>query len=326
MSAYPPSNRLPYRLARWGGDLLAPRDRRQARLCVLNYHRILERPDPLLAAEPDVRAFEWQMQVLANCFNVLPLDRALALLGTPDMPARAVCITFDDGYRSTHDLALPVLRKFGLSATVFVTTGFMGHGAMWNDKILEAIRDTAPAPLDLASIGMGNYPLATLEQRQAATSTLIEEAKYLAPEGRATLLAKLASVQDGKASDEMMTEEMIRTLSENGVEIGAHTVSHPILTRLDDASASAEMADSKTHLERVLGKPVRYFAYPNGKPGMDFDERHVAMAKAVGFGAAFTTEIGAAKAGDDRHRLPRSRPWDNSSIFYVLRLLRWLTW
>ncbi|UUZ51382.1 hypothetical protein LP420_19160 [Massilia sp. B-10] len=81
---------------------------------MVNYHRILEAADPLLESEPDVATFRWQMELLANCFNVIPLYEAVGLIGTGRMPPRAVCITFDDGYRSVHDLALPILQELKL--------------------------------------------------------------------------------------------------------------------------------------------------------------------------------------------------------------------
>ena len=122
----------------------------------------------------------------------------------------------------------------------------------------------------------------------------------------------------------MLSAEMVRTLQASNVEIGAHTVSHPILTSLPDADAMAEIAGSKAALEAILDRPVRYFAYPNGKTGLDFDERHVAMVRDAGFAAAFSTAPGPVTEADNMFTLPRSRPWDTSTFFYMLRLLRWL--
>lgn len=324
MTAYAPSTSLASRLVRFIGDRIGARRGTQARLVILNYHRILESPDPLLAAEPDAVSFRWQMQVLADCFNVLPLDAALAALDAGRLPPRAVCITFDDGYRSTHDVALPILRDFGFPATVFVTTGFIDTGSMWNDRILEALRTTTEQHLDLADAGLGSYPLATLDERRAAIAVLTEKAKYLAPAMRQELVNRLDLLGSRAYREPMLTRDMIRELANQRIEIGAHTVSHPILTSLPDAGALQEMAESKRELEAIIGRPVRYFAYPNGKRGMDFDERHIAMARAAGFEAAFTTAHGAAGGSDDRHALPRSRPWDTTRPFYVLRMLRWL--
>lgn len=122
----------------------------------------------------------------------------------------------------------------------------------------------------------------------------------------------------------MLTNEMIRNLSINNVEIGGHTVTHPILTSLEDEIARREIVEGKSELELITGKPVRLFAYPNGKVGMDFDDRHAAMVKEAGFTAAFTTAIGSASSADDSFKLPRSRPWDTTPLMYGIRLLRWL--
>ncbi|VXC20619.1 polysaccharide deacetylase family protein [Massilia sp. 9I] len=296
------------------------------RFCVVNYHRVLPIHNPLLAAEPDVATFSWQMEVLARCFHVLPLREALARLdaGQP-LPARSVCITFDDGYRSIHDLALPVLRRFGLPATVFVTSGHVDKGNMWNDRIIEAVQMLPDGPLDLRDLGLGAFSLRSLDDRMAAIGILTERSKYLPPPERSNVTERLAAMAGGSMTPELMlTRDMLLNLDRHGIEIGAHTVTHPILTSLDEASARSEIAGGKEDLEAILGKPVRLFAYPNGKVGMDFDQRHVAMVREAGFDAAFTTAVGAITPDQDRFQLPRSRPWDRSPLMFGLRLLRWL--
>lgn len=295
------------------------------RLCVVNYHRILAWPDPLLESEPDVAAFRWQMALLARCFNVLPLSKALAALDAGKLPPRAICITFDDGYRSVHDLALPVLREFGLPATVFVTSGFIGEGNMWNDRIIEAVQGLKSHTLDLSDHGLGSYALDTLEARKLTLGHLTERSKYLPPPARQALVERLeAMVGDDLASGLMLTPAMILNLQRSGIDIGAHTVTHPILTSLDNETARLEIVAGKADLEEIIGQPVRLFAYPNGKPGMDFDDRHAAMVREAGFDAAFTTLPGPITRGHDRFQLARSRPWDKTPLMFGLRLLRWL--
>jgi peptidoglycan/xylan/chitin deacetylase (PgdA/CDA1 family) len=325
MTFYKRSDGFAARLVRLAGDAISPRSPGSGRLCIVNYHRILEMADPLLGTDPDVATFRWQMKLLADCFNVLPLNEALKALTEDRIPARAVCITFDDGYRSTHDLALPILREFHLPATVFITTGYVGEGSMWNDRIIESLRIIGSSSLDLNDEGLGVYPMASVNERRKTIQTLTEKAKYLPPHKRQALIDRLEQMAGIDNPDQMLTESMIRTLSEQHIEIGAHTVSHPILTSLADANARQEITESKRQLERIIGKPVRYFAYPNGKQGMDFDKRHVLMAKEAGFAAAFTTAHGAATSAHDQFTLPRSRPWDSTRIFFGFRLLRWLT-
>ncbi|RJG07042.1 polysaccharide deacetylase [Noviherbaspirillum cavernae] len=307
------------------GDAIAPRGIGSGRLCIVNYHRVMESFDPLLDSEPDVDTFRWQMELLAECFNVLPLHAAVQSLVAHRMPPRAVCITFDDGYASTHDVALPILSELKLPATVFVTTGYLDQGVMWNDKIIEAVRHLPGERLDLRAAGLAEYSLRTIDDRKQTIQRLTEDSKYLPPAARHDLTLRLQDMAGGVRTDGLMlTREKVCKLAQAGIEIGAHTISHPILTSLEDEAAREEIAAGKEQLEAITGRPVRLFAYPNGKAGMDFDTRHVAMAREAGFDAAFTTAIGAATKGHDRYQIPRSRPWDATPFRFGARLLRWL--
>ena len=313
-------------LIRFAGNKIGSSDKGEGRLCILTYHRILECFDPFLESEPDINTFRWQMELLANCFNVLPLHDAVTALTTKNIPPRAVCITFDDGYRSIHDFALPILKEFNLTATVFVTSGYVDKGSMWNDMIIEAVRVLPNSPLDLQEVGLGTYTLDTLEDKKRTIYQLTETAKYLPPESRLVLLHKLEDLVGGiEARRLMLSSEMIWQLARENIEIGGHTISHPILTSVDDKSAYKEILGCKQQLEKITGKPARLFAYPNGKAGKDFDMRHVQMAKEAGFTAAFTTAMGSATSKHDFYQLPRSRPWDSTPFFFGLRLLHWLS-
>lgn len=313
-------------LIRGFGDIIAPGKPGAGRVCVLNYHRILSGPDPFLDSEPDAAAFDWQMQVLKQCFNVLPLHQAVEMLGTERMPPRAVAISFDDGYRSIHDLALPILIKYDLPATVFVTTGHMvDDGSMWNDMILEAMRRLPSTPLDLRSLGLEVYPMSTAAQRKHNASLLTERCKYMTPPDRTRFTDHLQNLAGTSLrQDLMLTADMLRTLTRNRVEIGGHTVNHPILARLEDEVARREIAENKHHLEQLIGQPLRLFAYPNGKRPTDYDQRHVAMVAEAGYAAAFTTIGRAASATHSLFEIPRRRPWDTTPLLFAVRLLRWL--
>lgn len=315
---------LDHALLRVVGNLLGMLSKRRA-LVVVNYHRVLDRPEPMLDSEPDVQMFRWQMELLAHGFNVLPLHDALRALDENRLPPRAICITFDDGYRSIHDLALPILRELGLPATVFITSGVVGAGNMWNDRILHAVQSLPAGTLDLSDLGLERYQLDTPQSRKRIAHILSETGKYLPPRDRQALVERLGHLTGVDQEALMLTPDMVHALMDGGVEIGAHTVSHPILTCIDDDTARHEISTGKVQLESITGKPVRLFAYPNGKVDKDFDRRHVAMVKEAGFDAAFTTAVGAITTASDRYQLPRSRPWDSSPLKFGLRLLYWLT-
>jgi peptidoglycan/xylan/chitin deacetylase (PgdA/CDA1 family) len=119
----------------------------------------------------------------------------------------------------------------------------------------------------------------------------------------------------------MMTSAQVRALHAAGMEIGAHTVSHPILRALAPEAAAVELQESRARLESLTGAKVRYFAYPNGRPGSDYDEQHVSLARECGFEAAFSTRRGACSRASDRWQLPRFTPWDRSPARWISRLV-----
>lgn len=292
------------------------------RLTVLIFHRVLAEQDPLFPSELYAARFEGLMRMVAGAFQVLPLDLALRRLSEGSLPARSLAITFDDGYADNHDIAFPILKQLGLSATVFVSTGFLNGGRMWNDTVIECIRRTRAVRLDLAEFGLGSIALESLEQRRSALSALLPLVKYSHPARRRTMLARISDLcgQPDLPNNLMMTREQVAALHRGGIGIGAHTVNHPILCTLTEAEARAEMTVSRDELQAMVDAPVTLFAYPNGRPGKDYDQSHAAMAKQVGFAAAVATTPTVAKGGADPFQVPRFTPWDVSNVRWMARL------
>jgi peptidoglycan/xylan/chitin deacetylase (PgdA/CDA1 family) len=107
----------------------------------------------------------------------------------------------------------------------------------------------------------------------------------------------------------MLTSSQLEKLADESMEIGGHTMSHPILVRTSPREAEREIAEGRARLEAIVRKRVRLFAYPNGEPVRDYDA-HVTLIKRLGFDAAFSTAWGVARAGSDTYHLPRFTPWD----------------
>jgi len=291
------------------------------RLSVLIFHRVLRQPDPLLPEETDAAYFDWQMRIVKSCFNVLPLSEAVERLSRGSLPPRALCITFDDGYADNHEVALPILQRYGLPATFFVATGFLDGGRMWNDSIIEAIRRATGDAIDLEPLGLGRHPIGTAARRQAATSAVIRQIKYRPLQERLDLVAALADRAGvSLPTDLMMSSLQVRSLQQAGMEIGAHTANHPILARLSREQARTEIVAGRESLEELTGIRVTLFAYPNGRPGEDYLPEHVRLVGELGFAAAFTTSCGAARCDSDRLQLPRFGPWDRTAARYLVRL------
>jgi peptidoglycan/xylan/chitin deacetylase (PgdA/CDA1 family) len=303
------------------GDLLSPAGER-GRLSILIYHRALAAPDPILHDVIDADTFERHMTLLRDEFNVLPLGEACARLARGALPSRAACITFDDGYADNEQVALPILDRLGLRATFFVSTGFSEGGIMFNDGVIEAVRHAPAGTHDLSSLGLGSHSLGDSTSRRSAIEALIGQLKYRPLGERGALVDQLAAALRSTLPTElMMRPAQIRRLHDAGMEIGGHTVNHPILAVLDEQQARAEIVGGKQRLEEITGAPVTLFAYPNGKPGRDYGPRDVELVRQAGFAAALSTTAGAAGRGSDLFQLPRFTPWDRSPRRFGLRLL-----
>ena len=294
---------------------------RSKKLFILIYHRVLVSPDFMRSGEADIEAFNWQMELLATYFNVLPLDVALEKLQTNQLPGRAVCITFDDGYADNLKNAVPILKKYGLPATFFIATGFLNGGRMWNDSIIEAIRIMPETKLDLTAINLGKFELDTQLKKAAASEAIIKQLKHLQPQQRKLTTEHIISLAEDLPNDLMLTNDQLLELHHHGMEIGGHTVTHPILAKLDVDSARKEIADNKIALETILDQKLRFFAYPNGKPGQDYLPEHTEILKDMGYQAALSTQWGVANQSSDFWQLPRFTPWDQDPLKFMGRMM-----
>ena len=294
-----------------------------ARLSILMYHRVLPQPDPLLPGQMHASLFDTHMRSLRTHFNCLPLDEAVTRLREGTLPPRAACVTFDDGYRDNVDVALPILRRHSMPAIFFIATGYLDGGRMFNDTVIEAIRGARVDVLDLSDMDAGRLSLSTLEERRAAVSACLKAAKYWGFDARHDFVTELARRSQAALPDDLMMDSpQVNVLAQAGMEIGAHTVNHPILLKVDDEQARREMAQSKQQLEVLTGRPVTLFAYPNGIPGVDYGPAHVRMVGEAGFRAAVSTSVGISTQSTDVYQLPRFTPWDRTSARFALRLLR----
>jgi peptidoglycan/xylan/chitin deacetylase (PgdA/CDA1 family) len=295
-------------------------------LSILIYHRVLAHKDPLFPAEVDRVEFDDQVRLLKSMFNIIPLIDAVRHARAGTLPPRAACITFDDGYADNAEVALPVLQQHNVPATFFIATGFLNGGRMWNDTVIELVRRAPGETLDASSVGLGIHPLVSIPQRQAAIAALIGQLKYLSLEERLAQVTRLVDIlKIDLPCDLMMTSAQVNKLHGAGMEIGGHTVNHPILAKLPPAMARAEILEGKRALEAIIGDQVRLFAYPNGKPGADYRAEHVAMVGELGFEGAVSTAWGASKNNDDVFQLPRFSPWDRSRMRFAMRMAKNLT-
>ncbi len=298
------------------------------RLSILIFHRVLPARDPLFPDEIDAQTFDRQMAFVTQAFTVLTLGQALTLRAAGALPARALVITFDDGYADNAEIALPILLRHGLKATFFVASGFLDGGRMFNDSVIESLRHARGDCIDLAEFGLGRHDLSTVRERRGAIDVLLPKFKYSGLREREALLERLASLAGFPElrRDLMMRSEQVVGLHRAGMEIGGHTVRHPILRITPDDEAEAEIADGRARLQALIDAPVEVFAYPNGRPMQDYDSRHVEMVRRAGFRGAVSTARGVASPASDCHQLPRFTPWDAGIAKWAGRLMhaRWM--
>ena len=255
---------------------------------ILIYHRF----DPGRRA-----AIERQFAHLARYYRPTSLTQLGGMLATGVEPPRGtVVITADDGYRDFYQVAYPLLRKYEMPATLFVATGFI-------DRV-------CPLWVDRVTWCLGRGP---------AGRGLKENLKQLAPEVRDAELAELESLTGKRlphpppAQFEACTWDELREMAANGIEIGAHTVTHPILSRMADPAP--EILESKRRIQEELQRHVLHFAYPNGL-WRDFGVQAVRVARAH-FMTAVSAEPGWNHARTDRHQLYRTpaSPEDDLGAF-----------
>lgn len=273
---------------------------------IIIYHRVLDQPDPLRPFDPDRACFDRQIRHVSRWWRILPLRDAISRLHEGTLPARAVSITFDDGYEDNLTNAVPVLQQYAATATFFVASGYSGKCMMFNDLVVEAVRNCKDKVVSIPGFEGAITIGETTEQRLAAISSILEGIKYRPVAERHRLALSLAADHDVDLSNRMMmTREQVRQMRESGMEVGAHTENHPILRNLSDPDAKLEIQNGKSALQDLLQEEVRGFAYPNGKSGRDFSQRDVDLVRDAGFEYAVTTDWAAADSSCDIFKLPR---------------------
>ncbi|TQF00115.1 MAG: polysaccharide deacetylase family protein [Spiribacter salinus] len=290
------------------------------RLSILIYHRVLADADPLQPDAPSASRFARHMRWLGRMCNVLPLGEAVSRLRNGTLPLRAVAVTFDDGYADNYEVARPIMARYGIPWTLFVATGFLYGGRMWNDTVIEAVRRWPARELDWPEIGLQRLPLADDADRLAAIRQVIAALKYRPLGERQALASDLAARTAATLPQPMMRDAEVKALHREGVTIGGHTRNHPILTALTEEEAEAEIRNGKADLEALLDAPINLFAYPNGVPDQDFHAGHARLVRKLGFVAAVTTAWGTGGPDADLYQLPRFTPWDRGSARFLLRL------
>jgi peptidoglycan/xylan/chitin deacetylase (PgdA/CDA1 family) len=269
------------------------------------------------------------------------------------MPDRAVVVTFDDGYADNLHNAKSLLERQDVPATVFVTTGYLGsRREFWWDELDRLLLQPGTLPhtirltLDGRSYAWELGEAAQYSQdayhrhrswnvslqedpgtRQRLYRSLCQLFRRLPEEARSKALDELRTCVDarpaGRPTHRALSSEEVLQLAEGGLlEVGSHSVTHPVLSTLPAPAQRAEIHESKAQLESILGHPVTSFAYPYGSPA-DYTEETVAIVRHGGFACACANFPNVVRRGADPFQLPRIlvRNWDGEE--FARRLDGW---
>lgn len=299
------------------------RKRRSRNLQILVYHRVNDDCDPFFPATP-VAVFRRQMEYLASCCAVCPLEDAVYRMKRQDLPDNAVAVTFDDGYRDNYLQAFPLLKEFSIPATIFLATDAIGSGKLlWHDRVFAAFRQTREPFLTAYGDCAKTYPLRTVEEKLVALVRARRFLRSLGEQERPVWIARLG--EQLRVEDKthlpglMLTWDEVKIMQRHGVAFGSHSVSHPILPRLSAERAVEEIYTSKQLIEEQLGTPARGFAYPNGTEE-DYNDQIKGIIKDAGYACAVTTVFGANEIGRDVFELRRGQPWEHHLPTFATKL------
>ena len=277
------------------------------KVVIFGYHRIAANIAPaereaIEGLVTSAETFRRHVELILGRYDVLSLDKAAAVLRGEPARRAVAALTFDDGYRDVYEQAFPVLRKFGLPATVFVVTGRIGASqALDHDRLYWFVRRAQArglslhVPLIKAGLSHDQAALCCAEVDPTRLCNRLVHLPLTLRESVVSCLEEFLGGGEEPPSDYSALDwEMMREMGNAGVSFGAHTDNHAVLTLEKEATIEREIRRSKQLLEEHLGRPVRHFAYPNG-------QYNTAIRKAVareGFEVAVTTERRVNQRGD----------------------------
>jgi peptidoglycan/xylan/chitin deacetylase (PgdA/CDA1 family) len=280
---------------------------------ILIYHRVASLPHYPYPIVSTPENFADQMDLLNKHYCPISLIDLADAIERRKIPNRAVVVTFDDGYIDNHTEALPILEAYKIPATIFVTTGNIRvKKEFWWDELEHILLGSANFPYSLEiNINGESHQWLTrtfFEKNQARRSIhlLIRPMSNQERNGFLTELASHTGQTRGvrEVHRSMLVHELKQFARSNYVHIGAHTVTHPILSSLPYEEQYYEFARSRDELEAITGYPIEVCSYPYGSRD-DFDDNSVKAAKNCGFRLACTTVHGLVQPGIEPFQLPR---------------------
>jgi len=284
---------------------------RRREAVILTFHRFAGEGTGDPSGLP-VAKFAAYMEYLARCRRVVSLPDLARQLRQGEVRPYAAAVTVDDGYEEFFSLAVPVLRTYGIPASVFVISDFVdGRLWPWTDRFRFVFEHAPRGPVVFEHRGSARVlRIRDEEDRWRLEESWREYAKTIPVAERDDLLGAIADAcgvdipATAPREYRPMTWAQLRALAAEGFDVGAHTRTHPVLSRVPPERLQDEIGGCKEHLERNLGSPVAHFAYPNGRR-QDYTPQAVEAVARAGYVAAVTTVAGSNTADTPIFELQR---------------------
>jgi peptidoglycan/xylan/chitin deacetylase (PgdA/CDA1 family) len=305
-----------------GGPGVVRRRRRHSgdhRVAILEYHDVCN--DPGRNGAVAERRFRRHLTYLKRHYDVVSLSEAVGRLAARHLDRDTVVVTLDDGYSGNHDHAWPILRAERVPATVFVTTGFVDGRELWFDLADRCLDAMAHRSIDVTRLSDPALRQALGGRRARRQRAKVRAwLKTLPPDRRDAMLDELRALCAPLSPPARpLGWDQVRAMGREGIEIGCHTVSHPILSSLAPGDQRAEIASARARITDETGISPEFFAYPNGDAG-DFTAETVDLVREAGFRAACTTIRAPNRPGCDLFRLGRIGVGDEPAMVLAARL------
>jgi len=300
---------------------------RNPKYIVLGYHNLGDDGLPLYCRLPK-RTFAQQMSYLRRHYRVISLAQMAEELVDPPAGGQSVVITFDDGYAGTYFGAFPVLKEYGIPATVYLTAGSIETGeAPWYDRIFLQFQQAGPRLMLRLDVDK-QFQLTDFASRVEAATTVVMYLRTLQDNDRRCWCESLDRITPLISRSEMqgamMNWDQVREMQAAGISFGCHTMTHPVLSRLDPDAMRTEIVESRRLIENRLDTHVWDFAFPFGKP-KDCGSIGASTLKDLGLKTGMTTIVGVNQPGADLFRLRRMVQGNEASLsMFVYHLQRML--
>jgi peptidoglycan/xylan/chitin deacetylase (PgdA/CDA1 family) len=293
------------------------------KFAILCYHRVGMEGVPLYSALPP-EAFEAQMRYLRSRYRVISLAETCDELVQPRSLEPSVAITFDDGYADLFHHAFPVLKKYGIPATVFLAVGAIESGDVpWYDRVFVALQILGGRRLELELDTPLRFVLGSPAERLEVAQQIVRRLRMLPDAQRLECCAEIEkriALPAEALSGRMLSWSQVREMQRSGVAFGSHTVSHRVMSRLRPDEARHELLDSKRIIEEHLDSVVDTFAFPFGQPA-DIGPTVGSMLASCGYRCAATTVEGTNVPGTNPYELRRTQVCEERSLpFFAWKL------